>query len=338
MDTQPEKAPYDLKSAAKVFSRIGFALLAYLVAANLLVLLLQAGYSLLFPAKEISATVAALLSMCALSILALPVPRLLLRKLPSSMPIQGKARVSTMLVLAAIAFAFLYFGNMIGIYASSVLQSLLPLPFTETTLTVISQLPWYVALLVAVLVGPLAEEYVFRKLILDRTRMYGEKFSTLFSAILFAFFHSSVQQFFYALLIGLLLGYLYLRTGSVWRCYAIHAFLNLLGSVLPLVLVQYCGYDALLEAALDGSVEAIAAFAEANPVGVTCILLFGLLEMLLVLCGAILFFFYRKKLHFYPAELDLPRDTEATVSFATPGVILFIAFCVGMPILLALVG
>ena len=37
MDQQTEKQPFDLKAATRVFSRIGFALLGYLVVANLLV-------------------------------------------------------------------------------------------------------------------------------------------------------------------------------------------------------------------------------------------------------------------------------------------------------------
>ena len=336
MDVQSERPAYDLNRAGTVFSRIGFELIAYLLAANLLALLFAYVYWLLFPEHTYGATAAALISMCTLNGCALPVMRLCLGKLPASAPVRGKARASTMLVLGAIAFAFLYGGNLVGAYVSSLLQSILPLPLTENTLAIVGALPWYVALPVAGIAAPLAEEYVFRKLILDRTRVYGEKFAILFSAILFAFFHSSVQQFFYALPIGLLLGYLYLRTGSLWRCFTIHALLNLFGSVIPLALMEYCSYEALLDAALSGAPEAVAAVAESDPVGFFCVLAFGLVEMLLVLCGAILFFFYRKRLHFYPAELDLPRDTEASVSFARPGVILYIAFCVGMPILLAL--
>lgn len=336
MDIQTEQAPFDLKSAARVFSRIGLALLFYLLFANGLALLLQYGYILLFPEKELSLSAAAWISMLSLSLLGPAVFRLCLGGIEASRPFRGTARTSTMLVLTAIAFAFVYFGNIIGTLASSLLTSLLHLPIPETTLEFVSLLPWYVALPVVVLVGPLAEEYIFRKCILDRTRVYGEKLSILFSAILFAFYHSSVQQFFYALLIGLLLGYLYLRTGSLLRCWLIHAAINLLGTLLPLLLTEYGGFDAFLEAAASGSPEMLDAAVAAHPVGFACLMLFGIFEMLLTAGGAILFFFYRKKLHFYPAEKDLPRDTEGTVAFASLGVILFIAFCIAEPILFAL--
>lgn len=336
MDLSTEKAPFDQKGATKVFSRIGFALLGYMVCANLLSLLFTYAYMFLFADGDPSVTVLSLISMLSLSILSPFVCRAALGRLPASAPVGGKARFSTLLVLAVIAFAFIYVGNILGTFASATLESLLHFPLPETTLEVVEQMPWYIAIPVVVLAGPLAEEYIFRKLILDRTRIYGEKLAILFSAILFAFYHSSVQQFFYALLVGLLLGYLYLRTGKIRYCFAIHACINFLGSVVPLLLLQYGGYGEFLDAALAGSPEALAAAAEAHPLGLVAMLAFGLFELALVFGGAVLFFLYRKKLRFYPAELDLPRDTEATVAFTGIGVILFVAFSVAMPILLAI--
>ncbi len=335
MDLTNEKEPFDLKKTRRVFSHIGFALLGYMVVANLLAALFSGVYMLVY-GTETTVTAASLFSMLSLSVIAPFFFRLFLGKLPASAPVRGKASVKTLLILAAIAFAFIYIGNMLGMFASATLESFFHVTAPETTLELVGQMPWYVALIVVVLVGPLAEELIFRKLLLDRTRIYGEKLAILFSAILFAFYHSSVQQFFYALLVGLLFGYVYLRTGNVWYSFALHACLNFFGSVVPLLLMQYGGMNAFLDAAIDGSPEALLAAAEAHPIGLLCVLVFGLFELLASLGGFVLFFFYRRKLRFYPAELDLPRDTEATVAFTGIGVILFIAFSVATPILLML--
>ena len=334
MDQQTEKQPFDLKAATRVFSRIGFALLGYLVVANLLVTAFTLGYMWLFQDENPSVSALSILSMLGLSILGPLFCRLFLGKLPASAPIRGRASLTTLLSLCTVAFFFIYAGNILGIFASETIGTMLNMPIEEGTLELVAQMPWYIALPVVVLVGPLAEEYVFRKLLLDRTRIYGEKLAILFSAILFAFYHSSIQQFFYALFVGLLLGYLYMRTGNLWYGYLIHAVVNFFGSVVPLLLMSHGGMNDILDALEVGSMEAIAAAMEAHPLGVLAIIVFGLLEMLLSLGGFVLFLRLRKKLRFYPAEADLPRDTEATVAFTGIGVILFIAFCVGFPILL----
>lgn len=336
MDLQTEKVPFDQKKTTKVFSRIGFALLGYLALANLLAAIFAAVYELLLGAVSVSA--ASFISMLSLSVIAPFFFRLFLGKMPASAPVRGNAHVKTLLVLTAIAFFFIYAGNILGTFASATLESFFGTALTEQTLEMVGVMPWYVALVVVVLVGPLAEELIFRKMILDRTRIYGEKLAILFSAIVFAFYHTSVQQFFYALFLGLLFGYLYLRTGNVWLCYGLHALINFFGSVVPLLLEQYGGLGELLDAATAGTAEALLAAAEAHPIGMPAMLLFGMFELVLSFSGGVLFFLYRKKLRFYPAELDLPRDTEATVAFTGVGVVLFIAFCFATPILLMLLG
>ncbi len=88
-----------------------------------------------------------------------------------------------------------------------------------------------------VLVAPITEELLFRGIILrgllSRTR---PAFAVLVSALLFALVHLNPWQFISALCLGLVLGWAYLRTGSVLLCILGHAISNglmLLCSVLP---------------------------------------------------------------------------------------------------------
>jgi len=84
-----------------------------------------------------------------------------------------------------------------------------------------------------VVVGaPLAEEPLFRGLILGGfVRRYGAGKAILYSALLFGFIHMNPWQFPGAALSGLLLGWLTLRTGSLWPAVAAH-FLNNLSVTL----------------------------------------------------------------------------------------------------------
>jgi len=54
------------------------------------------------------------------------------------------------------------------------------------------------------------EEFVFRRCVINHLKPYGEKAALITSAFLFALFHGSINQIFYAFGLGLVFGYLYL--------------------------------------------------------------------------------------------------------------------------------
>jgi len=90
--------------------------------------------------------------------------------------------------------------------------------------------PWFVALTVAIAVGPaLGEELLFRGLILRSlaARLPGG-LAVILSAILFGAIHFDALQGSGALLVGLYLGFVALATGSLWPAIAAHALNNLL--------------------------------------------------------------------------------------------------------------
>ena len=91
-----------------------------------------------------------------------------------------------------------------------------------------------VAIMIPVVIGPILEELIFRKLMLDRTRAYGEKTAIIFSAICFGLFHGNLTQFLYAGCVGLFLGYVYCKTGKVLYTMILHALLNLFSSLIML--------------------------------------------------------------------------------------------------------
>ncbi|MCD7713636.1 MAG: CPBP family intramembrane metalloprotease [Prevotella sp.] len=78
--------------------------------------------------------------------------------------------------------------------------------------------------LVFCIIGPIAEETVFRgavlrKLLSLNCRMWV---AIVVSAVIFGAVHGNLAQFSHAFIMGLLLGWLYARTRSIWPCVAIH--------------------------------------------------------------------------------------------------------------------
>ena len=93
-----------------------------------------------------------------------------------------------------------------------------------------------VGIMIPVVIGPILEELVFRKLMLDRIRAYGEKTAIIFSAFCFGLFHGNFTQFLYAACVGLFLGYVYCKTGKVLHTIIMHMLLNATSSAILLVI------------------------------------------------------------------------------------------------------
>lgn len=81
------------------------------------------------------------------------------------------------------------------------------------------------------IVAPIAEELLFRGVILRSMQPYGKRFAILTSALLFGVFHGNIVQAPYAFLIGLVLGYAAIEHSIVWAI-VLHMFNNLVLSQL----------------------------------------------------------------------------------------------------------
>ena len=76
------------------------------------------------------------------------------------------------------------------------------------------------------IVPALCEEFLFRGCILSNLLPYGKATAIFASAVLFSMMHGNVAQFFYTFIAGLVLGAVYVETGSIWPCTFIHLFNN----------------------------------------------------------------------------------------------------------------
>lgn len=76
------------------------------------------------------------------------------------------------------------------------------------------------------IVGPVAEEVLFRGFVLRSLRPYGKRFAIVLSSLLFAFFHGNLLQLPYAFIMGLVMGYVAAEYSIYWAL-AVHMFNNL---------------------------------------------------------------------------------------------------------------
>ena len=82
------------------------------------------------------------------------------------------------------------------------------------------------------------EELVFRGCVLRVLRPYGDGFAIVISAVLFGLMHGNIRQIPFALIVGLILGWLYVVTNSIWWPMAVHFINNALS-----VCMEYLAAD-----------------------------------------------------------------------------------------------
>lgn len=175
---------------------------------------------------------------------------LMLRQFPT--PKIAKAptpRPEQILSCAAVALGLLY--------GSSMLTDFL-LANTETVdyaNEAVAQEPLLFALLCTVILAPVCEELIFRRLLLDRLLFLGDWSALLLSSLFFGLFHTNLYQFFYAVAVGLVLGYVRIMTGRVGWSIVLHMFINLFCGVLPNYLPQEMWVDSLLGAVVIGTIS-----------------------------------------------------------------------------------
>jgi membrane protease YdiL (CAAX protease family) len=154
------------------------------------------------------------------------------------------------------------------------------------------------AMLMVAVLAPIFEELVFRKLIIDRTRRYGELTAIMYSSIAFGLFHCNLYQIFYAFAIGVVLGYVYIRTGNVLLTIIIHFLVNSTSSVLAPLAPDVYKYFAYTMLVLGGI--------------------------------SILYTLIKRDITLKPARNEVSSKDISSIAFANSGTLFFIAVCVLM--------
>ena len=123
-------------------------------------------------------------------------------------------------------------------------------------------------LMSTVAVPALVEEFACRGIVLGMLQKYGDGFAIMVSSIIFGLIHGNFEQMPFAFLVGLVLGFIRIKTGSLWICCLVHAFNNFISILFDYVFVdldlaqQNVVYTFILIACLLGGVLAVVFSAE----------------------------------------------------------------------------
>ena len=172
---------------------------------------------------------------------------LLLTSQPAKTLLLTRPRLADLGIAAVLALAL----NPLVAELRPVVEALFPVPDAVRTILeqMMSKLPSVgIAVLVLAIVPAISEEVAFRGFILSGLRSEFRPWSSiLISAFLFGFLHvllSLFGQLFNATLLGLVLGLMAVKMGSLWPCITFHAINNSL-AILMGTMLEKPGYSAV---------------------------------------------------------------------------------------------
>lgn len=168
-------------------------------------------------------------------ILPLPIFLYLMNKLEKQEINSNKLTIKKFIVYISLSLTLMWIGNLIGLTITEILGNLIQSEIANPIVETIDSSSIYTNLLLMVIMAPIFEEIIFRKLLIDRTIKYGKGVSILLSALIFGLFHGNLNQFFYAFLIGGFFAYVYIKTGKIIYTILLHLTVNFFGSIISVI-------------------------------------------------------------------------------------------------------
>lgn len=266
-------------------------------------------------------------------LLVIPTVFFAMRRLPQKVPAKAKLGAGRYAILLCVGCLFILVGSLAGDTVTGLIEGLTGRSLTDVA-DIIGGTNIYLALLFVGVLAPVAEELIFRKVLIDGLSRYGEGTAVLATALVFGLSHGNPSQCFYAFGMGLILGYIYLKSGNLLLTILPHAILNCVSvlmsklvvpRLLPLLkqITENTDPEELLRL-LRGELPAITA------AGIYSSLLYGAAFL-----GFIFFLVYFRRIRLAPANLfvrgesglpPVPLRTRLTaLAFGNPGAVVFLA-------------
>lgn len=222
--------------ARKLFSRLGWALVAQMAAMLAVQAAMLLAAQALAPALARSGVFLWLVSALSAYGAGVPAAWLVLRGVQGTPPEPGEPLgPGSFLKICAAGLGLMYLVNFATLALMNLIGLLLGQP-VENPVNNMTGYPLALNLLLGCVIAPVCEEYLFRWLLLGRLRPYGERFAAWASALCFGLFHGNLNQFFYACAIGLIFAAVVLKTGRLWQAALLHAAINFVGTgLVPLL-------------------------------------------------------------------------------------------------------
>ena len=278
-----------------VFSRVGLAAAVLGVVVNLAQMIIITIFNVVNPAFESNGWFRYLLIAVSFYLIGFPICCLILKSIPD-----GQKREEENLTFGGFIKFFLIS------YFIMVLLNLFTMGFlwivgnfkgsdvVNPLENVISNSSVLATIIFAGILSPIIEEVLFRGVMLNKLRTYGDKIAIITTALLFGLFHENFSQFFYAVGLGMIFAYVTLKTGTIKYSIGLHIMINMMGGVI--------GTQALSSTIAT--------------------MIFGIVVWVFVIAGLILFIKDFKKTSLLPGEVTIEKGHILSETWLNVGMII----------------
>lgn len=259
---------------------------------------------------------------------------LIIRKVPEEKRTAKKIKPGTFVIYFLMCLPLMYAGNILGIIVNLFFEIFLGYSGSGSIQDLISSMDIRLNVIFFVILAPVFEELVFRKILIDRVIKYGEVTAILISSLFFGLFHGNFGQFFYAFAVGAIFSIVYIRYSNILYPILLHGIINFMGAVIAPLLVRMTDSGAL-EVIAEADPDVIETFLANGEFfqlfsGLLAAVLYLLLLFILSVSGLILLIIKRKMVY-YSLEGDILKSPAGFRKvFLNPGTLLFILAAVSL--------
>ena len=322
-----------LKVTRKHFSRLG----GMFILGTIVIYIVQLGSMALVnvfrPEWLQNANINLTLSMVPMYLVGMPVLIALVKTVPAETVEKKKMKWWQFALAAIMCFGLMYASNFVGTIISAIIGVIKGSAVQNALLDVVTSISLFFMILYMVICAPFMEEYVFRKLIVERTIKYGQGVAVVMSGLMFGLFHGNLNQFAYAFTLGCFFAFLYVKTGKLKITIAIHMMINLIGSVVSLKIVELFDLDRYMEIVAGGmDMDALMEHMSENALGWILYMMLALFVIISMLTALIMFIvcIVTKRIRFERGQVVIPKGKRFKTVILNLGMLAYCIFWIVM--------
>ncbi len=321
-----------LKGIRKHFSWLGGMYMLGVIVIYAVQLLIPGIAMYIWPDLLQNGDISLLFSMAPMYLIGMPVLILLVKTTPAQKIEPHPMKPGHFVIAAIMCFGAVYLTNIIGIIITTVIGMLKGSSVQNELANVTESVSLWMIALIMVICAPIIEEYVFRKLIVERTIRYGEGVAVLLSGLMFGLFHGNLNQFIYAFVLGMFLAFLYVKTGKLKITIALHMMINFMGGLVTSVLTRFVPLDEYEEIMDRMDMPALMNYVNENMAGLVAYGAFMIFVLVCIIAGLVLFivFLAKRKFTFAQGQVVIPKGEKFHTVCLNLGMAFYEIFWIGI--------
>ena len=278
-----------------VFSRVGLAAAVLGVVVNLVQMIIITIFNVVNPAFESNGWFRYLLIAVSFYLIGFPICCLILKSIPDGPKMEEEnLTFGGFIKFFLISYFIMVLLNLFTTGFLWIVGNFKEADVVNPLESVLSNSSIWATIIFAGILSPIIEEVLFRGVMLNKLRTYGDKIAIITTALLFGLFHENFSQFFYAVGLGMIFAYVTLKTGTIKYSIGLHIMINMMGSVIGTQVLN----------------------------STIATMIFGIVVWVFVIAGLILFIKDFKKTSLLPGEVTIEKGHILSETWLNVGMII----------------